>query len=628
MRSHLFRLKQIGVLLLLAGLTWLAAVSDIGTIFGLGFSFQGAVLLLAFRWYGRMAGMSLALASGLYHFVYLHNITIAVLGVAEIALATVCVRWIKDKGLLPFAIFYWLVIAPLLTTGLYYVTFGQLGSELSLLLLHNTGNGGANALLAELVYCYLPWRPDKGWRRANVSLSLKRFLLHFAMTAVLLPFLVFMGAWCSFHHDEIESHAQRQSESVFGRLSHELNNWEEKDLGLLHLNALVQWSRLEGITRSLKEASGAEIVVAMEEKQIVAATMPASISDKGEWKQRYRAEQLSPNFSVWMPNQYVFSSIELWNGGYYVYEAALAEAPLQIAVLIPTTDYVQRLQHMHTTIYGLFMGLMAIAAAAGYALGGWISGELQGIGRVSSYFHRQLNGPKTGPRLYAIEEFRGLADHLGAAWRRQQSVLQHLEQTNQSLEYQMKELEHRKEYWEHMACHDPLTGLCNRLYFFNMLEKYMREQYGSGESVGVIYMDLDNFKQMNDQYGHAAGDELLRQVAGRICSAVEKGSVCRLGGDEFVVLVPSTRSAEVESLSGQLVQALQQPFSINGQEMNLKSSLGISLYPQDAYDAKTMMQYADEAMYQAKASGGDRYAFYADRANPKEQHIATGGAER
>ena len=164
-----------------------------------------------------------------------------------------------------------------------------------------------------------------------------------------------------------------------------------------------------------------------------------------------------------------------------------------------------------------------------------------------------------------VVEIRGLAVHCREVLVRFAARLRELKHVNQTLESQAKKLRKSKAYWEHMACHDPLTGLRNRLYFADALDRLIMEQYGSRMSVGVIFMDLDDFKFINDCYGHAAGDELLKQVAERLRQAVNKGSICRLGGDEFVVLVPSTDPAELERLSQQIVSALQRPFPVHSQ---------------------------------------------------------------
>ena len=164
-----------------------------------------------------------------------------------------------------------------------------------------------------------------------------------------------------------------------------------------------------------------------------------------------------------------------------------------------------------------------------------------------------------------------------------------------------------------LAYHDKLTGLPNRLLFEEMLESAISRARRHDLGVGVIYLDLDNFKLVNDSLGHAAGDQLLAELAERlrVCTR-DTDLVARQGGDEFLVLLsdldralqptPGTETAiaVAESVAARVHEALAQPFNLNGTEFIASGSLGISLFPQDALDAETLLKNADSAMYQSK----------------------------
>jgi diguanylate cyclase (GGDEF)-like protein/PAS domain S-box-containing protein len=164
-----------------------------------------------------------------------------------------------------------------------------------------------------------------------------------------------------------------------------------------------------------------------------------------------------------------------------------------------------------------------------------------------------------------------------------------------------------------LAYHDKLTGLPNRLLFEEMLEGAISRARRHGLGVGVIYLDLDNFKLVNDSLGHAAGDQLLAELADRlrVCTR-ETDLVARQGGDEFLVLLsdldralhPSpggdTAVEVARSVAERVHEALAQPFNLNGSEFIASGSLGISLFPQDALDAESLLKNADAAMYQSK----------------------------
>ncbi|HYN90659.1 MAG TPA: EAL domain-containing protein [Thermoleophilaceae bacterium] len=169
----------------------------------------------------------------------------------------------------------------------------------------------------------------------------------------------------------------------------------------------------------------------------------------------------------------------------------------------------------------------------------------------------------------------------------------------------------------HRANHDPLTGLPNRDQFRSRLHDAITHAQGGRRSLAVLYVDLDDFKVVNDGFGHEAGDELLAAIAERLRGASRAGDIVgRDGGDEFLVLMadlPGSRpqaTRAAEDAGARVRRALQQPLSVGGVELDIRASVGISLFPFDAADAQTLLQHADAAMYQAKAAGRDASSVY------------------
>jgi diguanylate cyclase (GGDEF)-like protein/PAS domain S-box-containing protein len=183
-------------------------------------------------------------------------------------------------------------------------------------------------------------------------------------------------------------------------------------------------------------------------------------------------------------------------------------------------------------------------------------------------------------------------------------------------------LEEARRELQHIAFHDPLTSLPNRAAFQEQLDSAVARCPGSSCAVGVLFIDLDNFKLINDSFGHAAGDELLCAIAGRLQGATRVGDVvARQGGDEFLVLLadiathaeqdPDHARKTAEIVAKKIRRTLRAPFVVAGVEIFVSASIGVSLFPDDAADSETLLKHADTAMYRAKDAGRDTHALYA-----------------
>ncbi len=182
-----------------------------------------------------------------------------------------------------------------------------------------------------------------------------------------------------------------------------------------------------------------------------------------------------------------------------------------------------------------------------------------------------------------------------------------------------------EEQIKHLAYHDALTGLPNRLLFKDRLTVAISQAQRERAKLAVLFLDLDRFKVINDSLGHNIGDQLLQAVASRVQSCVrESDTVARLGGDEFTILLPHLPHGEDAALVAQkIIDAVRYPFQIEGREFFMTTSSGISLYPDDGFDAETLIKNADTAMYQAKEQGRDNYQLFNAFINAKAlQRIA------
>ena len=170
----------------------------------------------------------------------------------------------------------------------------------------------------------------------------------------------------------------------------------------------------------------------------------------------------------------------------------------------------------------------------------------------------------------------------------------------------------------HQSQHDALTGLPNRLLYQDRLAQALLRARRHSELLAVMYLDLDHFKDVNDQMGHDAGDILLVEVSRRLRAQLrESDSLARMGGDEFTLVVPELDSREdAGRVAAKLVESLRKPFLISGIEVFTSASVGISMFPEDSEDSSMLQRRADMAMYWAKSLGKSRYEFFKDMPAP------------
>jgi diguanylate cyclase (GGDEF)-like protein/PAS domain S-box-containing protein len=170
---------------------------------------------------------------------------------------------------------------------------------------------------------------------------------------------------------------------------------------------------------------------------------------------------------------------------------------------------------------------------------------------------------------------------------------------------------------QHLAYHDNLTGLPNRSLLQDRLAHSIARAERAGRKVGVLFIDLDNFKNINDTLGHDVGDELLRQVSRRLTECVRlEDTIARQGGDEFIVLMDSLDDSRGASVVAQkILNSLRQPFILGGGEQHVSGSVGIALYPEDGRDAQTLMKNADTAMFHGKSLGKNTYQYFTPQMN-------------
>lgn len=181
-----------------------------------------------------------------------------------------------------------------------------------------------------------------------------------------------------------------------------------------------------------------------------------------------------------------------------------------------------------------------------------------------------------------------------------------------------------EEHLYHLAHHDTLTGLPNRKFFYDQFKKSIAMARRNNSLLAIMFMDLGEFKQVNDTLGHHCGDMLLQMVARRLAGCVrETDCLARMGGDEFIIAFTVNRPEDAKAAANKVLEIFAEPFVTDGHMLSTKASVGISIYPTDGEDMESLIRNADMAMYRAKSEGGNgsRYWFYSPEFNARTAEL-------
>jgi len=208
-------------------------------------------------------------------------------------------------------------------------------------------------------------------------------------------------------------------------------------------------------------------------------------------------------------------------------------------------------------------------------------------------------------------------DQLQRARRQTERYAAKLHTRNQELLKEIAERERADNRVKYLAFHDALTGLPNRRLFEEHLATSLAQRRRDERPLGVMFLDLDNFKAINDIMGHTEGDRALKEVAERLTSTLREGdTVARLGGDEFTVLLPALSDAEnLLETAERILERLRRPWKCGGHEFHTTASIGMAMHPQDGEDPETLLRHADIALYRAKAQGRDQFVLFTPEMN-------------
>jgi diguanylate cyclase (GGDEF)-like protein len=593
----------------LLGFTLLSSTFNVTFVYGITFTFTSIFIFLLFR----LFGLPLAILAALLTFLiipidnnYVTNNIILLLEILFVG----TYFYIKKRAKMFFVdAFFWLTIG---LAAIYFLNKPSLaGDALYFHICKDILNGLFNVLIADMLLAYFPfYKMLKSIRLNKHNVSVHQFLTHITIISIMIPLFLSMMTKTWNDHEFIYNQAIIKAENSVNQMTNEillLNDTQN-----FPLNDDRQKSKLDELVEKYKSPEFTIIITNDQNKVITSSSRKIKVTEEYyNWNTIYEVKKISNNFYEALPKgQNDVLPIIKWRSGKLVFINNVESLSMKIIIQFPISQYQDQI-FKGFLIYLKFSLLFSLFTIIFVML----------VSRMFMNNLHQLTVVTTGlpqkliklevidwPQSY-ISELRLLTQNLKEMAQKLKELFQESIEMNRILTDQTKKLKESEDKLHQLAYHDVLTSLPNRLHFQNYVKNVIKNNHT--RYIAIMFIDLNHFKQINDTLGHDAGDALLQLTANKLNTLHDNSRVVfRIGGDEFVIVHEVDYQEEISNTLDQIHNEFSSPFSINGQELYITGSVGISLYPDDGSDLDSLVKCADIAMYVSKEKGGNAAHFY------------------
>lgn len=486
-------------------------------------------------------------------------------------------------------------------------------------------NGCFNVLMADMLLAYVPFYKILKVNKNNVSFH--QFLSHITFISILFPFFLNIATNSTNVHDYIVKDSERQAANSVNRMEKSVVLWYKDDLHKLYDPSPA--SRLNETIKENKEQEYDIIITDFDHKVIATSLHGIKVDQKYDWQQQYEWKKLSNNFYEALPKETTkVMPIMKWGLGIYVYSKKIDALSMNMMIQFPISRYQEKIYEnfLDQLKYSILFAILLVIL-------------VQVVSRIFINNLKQLTIATTGlpqklinlekvvwPQSY-VAELRLLTQNLKMMAEKIKELFQESNDMNRKLTEQTEKLKESEDQLHHLAFFDVLTGLPNRLHFQAFVKNLIKNP--STKRVAIIFIDINQFKQINDTLGHDAGDALLQLIAKKLRGLQnDHREVFRLSGDEFVIVQNVGGDGLQHSLE-QILDAFSSSFPVQGHMFYVTASIGVSIYPEDGKDLDTLVKCADIAMYISKEKGGNRVQFFNESMRNKfHEHLLVENALR
>ncbi|WP_170885681.1 putative bifunctional diguanylate cyclase/phosphodiesterase [Bacillus alkalicellulosilyticus] len=607
------------IYVILVAFAFILKVNNFHFVYGVTIVFSSIFLLVIVRLFGLRIGVSTAVAIHLVSVFFFGQAMMDALVLLEVLFIGLIGLYKKRGNLVLWDLFFWLSLGIPLFVIAYCQTFDTINSSMYFQVTVLVTNGLLNALIADIILTYFPFSYflNKKIGLREFLISSHQILFHLLVVAVIFPFILNVGINSWNMYETNRSQAISTSLNNANRVGGELSGWAIGEKHKLELFGLIQTGLLEDFINRLSFEESYEIVVLDYDYNVISASGEMELEPRSSfhWKEVNENQLVDDNFYQSLPkNDLSFLSINTWSKGYYIYEKKLDSPQVIVNVLFPISVY-------QSTVFGHFMDqfrflLLFAVAAVVFAV---VMNRI--LVRTISHLAETTTGlPKKLKQMELVEwpnshlvEMKSLITNFQHMSENLKQLFEDSYSMNQELEEQANKLKKSEEELHKLAYYDVLTELPNRLHFQQHLKILLENEYKEEEKIAVVFVDMNQFKQINDTLGHSSGDQLLKLVAERFSSLKnERMEVFRLGGDEFVFVAKQLTIEEIKLSCREITDIFSEPVILNGSPLYVSGSIGVSIFPDNGTDIDTLVKYADMAMYNSKENGGNQVQFFDD----------------
>lgn len=599
--------------IILLGLTLLASVFNVSFIYGITFSFASIFIFLMFR----LFGLPLAILATLLTFFLLpfYDIYMAynILLLLEILFVGTYFKIKKRAKMFFIDAFFWLTLG-ILTIFLFYKT-SLAGNALYFQIWKDILNGLFNVLIADMLLAYFPFYKVMKSKPLNKNhFSIHQFLTHITIISILIPLFLSTLTKTWNAHEIITNHTITQAENSMNQIKNEILLLHEAEP-----NHDAPPNRI--LDELVEQYTSPEysIIITDNQNKVITSSL-REIPEYYDLNNIYEVNNISNHIYEALPKgQNDVLPLIKWRSGKLIFINHVDSLPMKIFIQFPNTIFQDQLfmEFLYHLRFSIFFSLFTIIFVL--IISRLFMNNLMRLTIFTTDLPQKLiKQEKIEWPQSDISELRVLSHNLKEMAQKLKELFQESIEVNRILTDQTKKLKVSEDKLHQLAYYDVLTNLPNRLHFQSYVRNIIKNNHT--KQIAIIFIDLNKFKQINDTFGHDAGDALLQMTAKRLSSLHTKSrAVFRISGDEFVIVHEMDSYDEIASTIEQIQSEFSSPFRINGQVLYITVSLGVSLYPDDGNDLDSLVKCADIAMYVSKEKGGTVAHFFNESMRSKFQ---------